>query len=148
MTPLDVISLADAKEFLVVDFDDRDAEITRHIKSAIGFVERYTNHMLYERPKTYTMIGCSLEIYDYPLTVSTVVTRRHVNVLSTTFYAKEGTELAAVVGYASVDTIPSELIDAAKKMILYLFENRDIYTADLPWDLQMLMNPWRRSATI
>lgn len=148
MTPLDIITLAQAKEFLVVDFDDRDAEITRHIKSAIGYIEKYTNHMLYNRSKEYTIEGCSLEIYDYPLTVSTTVKRVHVNVLSTTYYAESGTVLTATVGYASVDDVPPELIEAAYKMITYLFENRDIYTAGLPWDIQMMCNMYRRSATI
>lgn len=148
MTALDIISLEQAKEFLVVDFDDRDAEITRHIKSAIGYVEKYTNYMLYERAITYTIQGCSLEIYDYPLMVSTQVDRVYVNVLSTTYYGKSGTVLTATVGYTNVDLVPEQLIEAAYKILTYLFENKDIYTAGLPWDVQMLLNQYRRSATI
>lgn len=145
---LDIISLQQAKDFLVIDFPDRDAEITRHIKAAIGYIEKYTNHMLYQRPKDYVIDGCSLEIYDYPLEVSTTVDRVHNNVLSKTYYAKSGTVLNATVGYSNPDNIPEELIEAAYKLITYLTENKDIYTAGLPWDVQMLVNKWRRSATI
>lgn len=148
MTQFDIISLEEAKLFLVVDYPDKDEEIKIHIKTAIGVVERYTNHMMWQRAKTYTITGCSLEIYDYPLTVSTTVSRVHKNVLSTTYYNTEGTELSAIVGYASKDAVPSELIDAAKKIITYLFENKDISEANLPWDIQILINSFRRSATI
>lgn len=144
---LDVISLQQAKDFLVIDFPDRDAEITRHIKAAIGYIEKYTNHMLYQRPKEYVIDGCSLEIYDYPLEVSTNVDRVCAHVLSKTYYAKSGTVLNATVGYSNPDNIPEELVEAAYKLITYLTENKDIYSAGLPWDVQMLVNKWRRSAT-
>lgn len=154
-TPLDVITLEQAKEFLVVDFDDRDAEITRHIKSAIGYVETYTNHMLYSRAKVYTILGSSgctsrgsIEIYDYPITVNTPVSMTTHNVLSITLFATANQSINATVGYNSVDDIPGQILEAAYKLITYLFENKDIYSAGLPWDVQMLLNQWRRSATI
>lgn len=148
MDALDIITLEQAKEFLVVDFPDRDAEITRHIKSAISYVEQYTNIMTYSRARNYRLTGCSLEIYDYPITFAdaSLVTRE--NILSVTVHGKSGDVVAATVGYTDITLIPSELTEAAYKIITYLFENRDIYSAQLPWDVQMLINPLRRSATI
>lgn len=152
---LSVISLEQAKEFLVVDFDDRDAEITRHIKSAIGYVETYTNHMLYSRAKVYTILGSSgctsrgsIEIYDYPITVNTTVSMTTHNVLSITLFGTANQAINTTVGYNSVNDIPGQILEAAYKLITYLFENKDIYSAGLPWDVQLLLNQWRRSATI
>lgn len=147
MTALDVITLAQAKEFLVIDFPDRDAEITRHIKSAIGIVERYTNHMMYQRDKTYSMISCSLEIYDYPINLSGISKPVHYNVLSATVRGKEGDSFTVPVGYASGE-VPEQLVDASYKIITYLAENKDVYEANLPADVQCMINQLRRSCTI
>lgn len=145
---LSVITLPQAKEFLVVDFNDRDTEITRHIKSAISYVEKYTNIMLYQRAKSYTMTGCSLEIYDAPITFSNTELKKQQNVLSVTVFGKASDVVAATVGYSSVDDMPPELIEAAYKLLTYLFENKDIYSVGLPIDIQLLLNPLRRSPTI
>lgn len=147
MTELDIISLQSAKDFLVVDYDDRDQEITRHIKAAVAWIERYTKVMLYQRDKTYTLNGCSLEIYDFPLTISGDWKTKG-NVLSTTVYGQAGDSFTASVGYDTADSVPTPLIEAAYKLILYLFENKDVYTAVLPMDVQVLVNQYRRSATI
>lgn len=144
---LDVISLEQAKEFLVVDFPDRDAEITRHIKSAISYIEKYTNVIMYERATEYVMTGCSLEIYDAPISFTTTGLKTHQNVLSVTVAGKVNDVIQANIGFDDVADIPQDLIEAAYKMITYLFENKDIYSAGLPWDIQMLCNKWRRSAT-
>lgn len=147
MGPLDVITLEQAKEFLAVDFPDRDDEITRDIKSAISYVERYTNVMMYERDKSYTMTGCSLEIYDAPIELADPELKTRLNVLSVTVFGKSGDVVDAAVGYSDVADVPDDLVSAAYIMISYLFENKGLYPAELPWDIQMLMNPFRRSAT-
>lgn len=147
MGPLDVISLAQAKDFLVIDYPDRDAEIERHIKSAIAYIEKYTNVMMYNREKSYTMYGCSTEVYDFPITLDDTTIKTHQNVLSLTVYGKSGTAFSANVGYSDVNNIPPDLIEAAYKLIVYLTENKDIYTAGLPMDIQLLINKHRRSAT-
>lgn len=143
---LSVISLEQAKEFLVVDFPDRDAEITRHIKSAIGIVEVYTHHFLYQRSKTYTVSGCGTEIYDYPI-ILPVGTKSTTNVLSVTVFGANNSTIAATIGYATVADIPEQLISAAEKIITYLYENKDVYTSSLPADVQVLINQLRRSPT-
>lgn len=147
MTALDVITLEQAKEFLVIDFPDRDEEITRNIKSAISYIERYTNVMTYEREKSYTLTGCSLEIYDAPISLITTVSIVKHNVLSITVFGKSGDTILATVGHNNVDDIPEDLISAAYILISYLTENKGLYPAELPWDIQILLNQQRRSAT-
>lgn len=144
---LDIISLEQAKEFLVVDFPDRDAEITRHIKSAIGIVEVYTHHFLYQRDKIYTISGCSTEIYDYPISLP-IGTKSQQNVLSVTVFGTNNSNFTATIGYAALTDIPEQLISAAEKIITYLYENKDVYTSSLPADVQVLINQLRRSPTL
>jgi len=147
MTALDIISLQDAKDFLVVDYPDRDVEISRHIKSAIGFIETYTNVIMYERQTVYLMTGNCREIYDSPIKFANPTIKTKQNILSVTVFGKQDDIIDSIIGYDNVEKVPSELIEAAYKMIQYLFENHDIYTAGLPWDIQMMCNPHRRSAT-
>lgn len=149
MDALDVISLADAKEYLRVDYTDQDGVITRNIKSAISLIEQYTDVYLYERERTYALLGCSLEIYDSPLVwtgISPEKTKQQA--MSVIVYGKSGDTFAANIGYSDKADIPQNLLDACYKLITYLFENRDSYSVSLPLDVQMLVNQYRRSATI
>lgn len=150
MSALDVISLADAKAFLVVDFNDRDAEITRHIKSAVSLIEKYTNVYLYQRLKTFTLLGESIEIYDYPIVFIDAEIRKRQMVLSVIVYGKCGDEVETGVGYLLGIAKEEEpiLIEACYKLITYFYENRDAYGASIPTDIQCMINQRRRSATI
>lgn len=61
MGPLDVVSLASAKDWLSLPDGDSniDAHVTRLINTAVGWVENYTCHLLYQRPVVITvMTGC------------------------------------------------------------------------------------------
>jgi len=147
MSEFDVVSLVEAKESLVVDYSDRDVEIQRYIKTAVQLVERTTNHLLYNRSISYTIPGCGyLEIYDYPISIDPEDVTLHQNVLSVTVKGKSDMVVLATAGYQTTD-IPSPLKDACLKIILYLFENKDIYEANLPFDIQLMLNPYKRSAT-
>lgn len=149
MNALDVISLDSAKKDLVVDFSDRDVEITRHIKSAVSIIEQYTDVYLYQREVEYVLQDCSLEIYDSPLEwIGTTPERLKNRAMSVIVYGKKGDSYTANVGYADVEEIPQNLVDACYKIITYLFENKDIYSVSLPLDVQMLVNQWRRSASV
>lgn len=148
MTALDILPLEDVKAFVNVDFDDYNAQLTRHINSAVSFIEKYTNVMLYNRNVTYTLNGCSLEIYDAPFVFIGTEPNHKQNALSVTVYGTSGDVISASIGYNSLAEVPGELVEACYKVVLYLFENRDIYTAGLPWDLQVLISPYVRSATI
>jgi len=148
MDALSVISLADAKEYLVVDFPDKDKEITRHIKSAVAIVEKYTDYRLYQREISYSIGRCGYdEIYDYPILFpSDTITEQRI--LSSIVRGVPGSIVTATVGYSDTTLIPENLIDACYKIITYLFENKDVYEADLPSDVQLLINQFRRNATI
>lgn len=145
MTALDVISLEDAKDALVIDYPDRDKEITRAIKSAISIIEKYTNVFLYERDVEYSILnGCSEEIYDFPIKFNDSSLNKKQNALSVTVFGKEGFGFSGKVGYSDVTDIPQNLIDACYKLITYLTENKDAYNVSMPLDVQLLVNQFRR----
>lgn len=73
MTPLDVLSLADAKSFLKVDFSDDDQLITGLISSAIAVVERKTNYRLYNRQEIDHSDGTyNVDLLQFPLNTVSV----------------------------------------------------------------------------
>lgn len=158
MDALDVISLDDAKAYLVMTgISDRDTEITRLIKTAIALVEKYTDHYLYEREITIDLTCSHTNITKYPFELVSV--KRDTDDLTYNIYQKvlsinlvcydwKDGVITANVGYDDVTDIPQPLVSAAYKIITYLFENKDAYTAELPLDIQMMINQYRRSATI
>lgn len=69
MTPLDVISLAQAKQFLKTDFADDDALITSIIGSAINYTEQLTNYRLYTRTEYAHSDGTyNVDLFQHPIT--------------------------------------------------------------------------------
>lgn len=151
--PLDYVK----DEILSIDFPDKDRDITRCIKSAVSWVEQYTDYALYERDVTINATGCSTNIVTYPIVVTGVVNSSNVpvigyktrnNPLSITLYVPDQSVISATIGYSDVADIPQDLISAAEKLVVYLFENKDAYSSTLPIDVQLLINIWRRSPTI
>jgi hypothetical protein len=159
MTALDVISLTDAKNWLNIDLSDtsQDVHITRLIKTAIAWVEKYTDYALYERDVVIPLLSCNYGIATYPISITGVVNGAvdqeyttqqkslEVKVLCSTW---NGSSVNVTIGYADVTDIPQPLIDGAYKWITYLFQNKDIYEMVLPYDVQVLINQYRRSATL
>lgn len=156
MTALDVISLVQAKEYLVVTFPDHDGIITTAIGTAVSWVETYTGYRLYERTIDKDMIGCRSQLYEYPIEITTVkdplgnvtdfsVCKRTLSIIVDSRY---GSSITAKVGYATVADIPEPLLSACYKLITYLYENRDAYGLTMPVDIQGLINQLRRDATI
>lgn len=151
MAALDVITLQEAKDNLRVDFDDDDAIIVRIIKTSIDWVEKYTCHKLWQRTETITSDGCPFEVYDYPVTVSSVIKdgnpvsyttqKRSLKLIIDT---EKGAVVSLSVGYGDVDSIPYPLLEACFKIITYLYENRDAYGLGIPVDIQGLINQYRR----
>jgi hypothetical protein len=99
----------------------------------------------------------ALSIYLYPFTVvsvqdqgsppSDVLYTTQRNALKTLLYALPNSVITLTTGFAVEDIaqIPPPLIEAAYKWITYLYENRDSYKADLPTDIQILINQYRRA---
>lgn len=156
MTPLNVITLAQAKTYLVMDgINDRDAEITRLIETAISLVEQYTCYRLYEREETFIAVTCHNDLPYYPIAIDSVIKdaieqdyKETQGYLSLNVRCSIQSIITATVGYSDITLIPPSLIQACYKIITYLFENKDAYEATMPYDVQLLLNQWRRSATV
>lgn len=156
MTELDVISIAQAKSWLELDdADDTDlnTEITGLIKAAVAWVEMYTSHRLWERDVVIVNSKCEQSVGWYPITIKTVKNTSNEDVEYKTYVMPTklrircpyNSTITVTVGYASAAEIPGPLIEAAKKIITYLYENRDIYGSQQPTDVQMLINQYRRA---
>lgn len=75
MTPLDIISVADAKAFLRVDFSDDDTLITSLINSAFNMVEQKTNYRFYQRTERQYSDGTyNVDLFQTPMNKVTVAT--------------------------------------------------------------------------
>lgn len=149
MNATDIISVASAKDWLSTD---DETHLPRLIKSAISYVEEYTGYRLYQRTTTIQIPFYGYGIPDYPITIQSVKNSSGqdipytstTGVYNTYVAVPTGSYVYATVGYANTDDIPSELIDAAYKMLTYLYENRDMYELTLPTDVKMLISKLRR----
>lgn len=119
---LDVISLEQAKLYLKIDSlqTETDNEITSMINSSLSFIEKRTGHIL--KTKTKTFYSCALVesviVYEYPIIDAPSGTQiRQLNSIVPTVNGSVSLEL----GYADVDDIPNELIDAALQLLKVWF---------------------------
>lgn len=171
MTPLDVVSLDEAKSFLKVDFDDEDNLITSLIYSAVSLVEQYTQYRLYNRDEIMHSDGTyDVDIMLTPLVsvviknldgVTQTVGIQKVNPVRTTVcfgrwnyhnitisYGAASLPLYNIVcnvGYADTNDIPIPLITAVKEVISEAYENRISGKIELPSNIQMQLNPFVRN---
>lgn len=75
MDPLDVVSLAQAKQFLKVDFADDDVLIESIIYSAVNLVEQKTNYRLYQRAEQEHSDGTyNVSLLQYPINSFNITT--------------------------------------------------------------------------
>lgn len=96
-----------------------------------------------------------LSIYLYPFTVISVTDlfsppadvtyTTQINALKTLLYTAPNSVITLQTGFADVTKIPLPLIEAAYKLLTYLYENRDSYQMAGPTDIQILINQYRRS---
>lgn len=146
---LGVITLEEAKQALVVDFPDQNDYIQHLILTAVDRVERYTSHYLYNRNMEIHTVGQSeTDIAAYPIEVTGIKSGASYTVrrgtLKTYVKTTPYSTIMANVGYSDRNCIPPALIDACYKIITYLYQNRDAYSATLPNDVQLLLNQYRR----
>jgi len=174
MTALDVISLQDAKDFLKVDFDDEDNLITSLISASIALVEQKTQYRLYQREEfEYSDGTYPVQLFQTPLNCVTVVTLSGDAVKYATIrrepvrtvvcfdsyayrgYADEFTTYGASslpiytikcdVGFDDVEKIPFTMIQAAKTILAYMYENRDLAPTSVPSNVMMELMPFNRA---
>jgi len=185
MGPLDVLSLADAKLFLRVDYMDDDDLITGLIIAAVGLVEKETNYRLYQRSETiYTTGKYFYTAFQFPLNGAAVVNQDSSDTntympkfkyeplrtiigwangflywnawyefFTNYYYTIHANEcvtfiLSLDVGYTDTTQIPNDLIVAIKQIISYTYENRDMSKVDMPSNIAMLLQNYKRFATI
>lgn len=117
MEYLDIITLEQAKNHLRIDcdFTEDDEAIERMIKSALEYVETYTNHILRRRDITYYRNECDkrIKVYDHPINEFPDNITMHF-ALRHEFVSKK---ITLDVGYENKQDIPSGLIDSALMII-------------------------------
>ncbi len=96
-----------------------------------------------------------LSIYLYPFTLTSVKDKDGNDVdyttvvqpLKTILYGAPNSLITISAGFASGDTdkIPTIFLDACYKLITDWFENRDNYKAELPGQIQTMLNQYRRA---
>lgn len=167
MDALDIISLDQAKNHLVVLNDNfYDAQIEGIIKTAVAMVEQYTGHYFYTRAKSYPVTSCQTYLTDYPITLTGITDEQGQSVSSFNVGISQGSlstiinywgyydcgfgnpTINAIIGYSQASDIPQPLIGAAYKLITYLFQNKDMYAETIPYDVQLMINQYRRSCSI
>ena len=153
MAYLDVISLADAKNYLRVDDDltDDDVRISSMIKTALHTIEWRTNVLLYSRDKEYLVQDYCVSVYDYPInslvTPTTAVAEEKTLYTNYTVSSSSDTKLTLNVGYDLPADVPSVFIECALEYIKYLYydsENNNGKSNEIPYYIQDMINQQKR----
>ena len=137
MAYTDVVTLAEAKQFLRVDdgFTADDTLITLHINTAGEYVERHTNHMLYVREKTYKFFDMEKRVHDYPINSIVAPLEDEMDVTEFSLYTLYGSseeDLILNVGYDVAD------VPAGLKMEMLEFVNAKYHGNDEPGDFEAI----------
>ena len=146
MSYLDVITLERAKNYLRIDLDntDDDNEIESMIKGALRFIEKRTNHIMFEQDKTYKGV-CQVKVYDFP--INSIVTDPAPFNLDYSLFKifPNDKEVILNVGYA-VDTVPDDLIQAALQMIqiFYYQSEKQVNTTLIPMSVHEVLDIYKR----
>jgi hypothetical protein len=147
MSYLSVILLSQAKNHLRIDEDfiSDDNSIERMIASALELIEKNTNHLVYQREKTYyrSVDSARISVFDYPINnYDTEVTALHYSLK----HEFNTDKITLDVGYINPYDVPSPLIDAALMMIenwYYGAENQG-NKADIPERANSIMFTYKR----
>jgi hypothetical protein len=136
MSYTSVITLDRAKTYLRIDDtqNETDQEIVSMIESALSYIERKTNVIMYDRNKEYILENGFVKVYDFPIdiVVSPLVFEREKKALHSNFTCEEDT-LVLNIGYDDPANVPSELISAALQMIKVWY-----YEAEKQVDMQLI----------
>ena len=166
MAYIDVITLAEAKNYLRIDdtLSDDDAQITSLISAALGFVEQETNIFVYQRSaKEYVITDRCVRVYDYPinsvikgiddddadvtLTYKTNYNKEKKH-LYTNFYNIDSDAVTLVldVGHVLPSSVPAELKEVAFEIIdlLYYEHETGKTIKDLSTLSKMVLNNHKR----
>ena len=111
MAFIDVVTLTEAKSYLRVDdgFTADDSLITLLIDAAGDKIEKYTNHLLYSREKTYLFYDGCVRVYDYPINSQVSTDEVESEVLSLYTLYQGDDEITLNVGYGLPSSVPAML---------------------------------------
>jgi hypothetical protein len=127
MAFIDVVTLAEAKQYLRVDdsFTADDSLITLLINVSGDYIEKYTNHLLYARAKTYQFYDSEVRVYDYPINSLTSPTDVESEVFSLySLYGYSSGDLVLNVGYDVAD-VPAMLKAKMLEVIDAMYNGND-----------------------
>lgn len=142
MSYLNVVSLSTAKEYLGVDDNSRDAEISRIVAAAFQYLERVTNIHVVPKDRTYPIVNGCARVYDYPLNTSEFPNSSTLTVKNT-FSLIEDNELSLItlnVGYDG--NVPEEVVEVGLNIIETLFEGQSL--KDLPAFVSEMLHDLKR----
>lgn len=133
MAYIDVISLAEAKNYLRIDDigTEDDAAITRMINSSLRYVETYTNVLVYARDVDVFVLNGLKRLYDYPINtdLSTLTDYDihkkglYINICDS---SGKDSNVTINMGYINPVDVPQELLEVAYEMIdLYYYGEKD-----------------------
>lgn len=148
MAYTDVISLVEAKSYLGVDDTSRDTEITRMIGSALSYLEKRTNIIMYARDKVYTLRNGCVRVYDYPINtldenLASTVTKTVGQMYDT--YSDSNTENKTItLNVGSSGNIPPDLIEAGYMLIEYYFNMKEVDMTRIPVGVELAIGANRR----
>lgn len=150
MSYLNIISLEEAKEYLGVNDDAQDRQITRMIRSSLMYVEQHSNHIFYTRDKEYNLRDSCARVHDYPINAvvapdpdTTVATQRALY----TDYRDGNTANDTItlnVGYQYKDDIPEVLVEAAYMILEHYYNEKEDKVSKMPHEALELIGTFKR----
>ena len=167
----DIISLADMKEFLRVDYTDEDATITALIDSAVQYVQNYTG--LHFKLTTFSMNLDWFHYVDIPSQIISVTSVQYYDISNdiqtldvSKYYADASHEPARVAfltppstfddrfnsviinGTLGISPPAPPLVHAMKMLCAHYYENRravvvGAMSSKIPLGIENILNPYR-----
>ena len=148
MSYSNVLPLSEVKNYLRIDedFTDDDASIARMTKAALQFIEQRTNHLFFQREKTYLRGEKYINIFDYPVSYTGDLTR--LDYAGKTVFDADA--VTVQVGYETVEDIPASLLESALQMVkvFYYESEKQVNTTLIPESVHQILNAYRRFTVI
>ena len=132
MAYTDIISVADAKNYLRIDdtLSNDDQLIAVIIDTAFQYIEKYTNVICVARDKTYTYEDNHMvRVYDAPINTETLPdhTEEYFYELYSIFEVSNSDikDITLNVGYELATDVPSDIIMVAYELIDILYYGKE-----------------------
>lgn len=154
--PLDVVSVAQVKTELVIDFADDDTLISDKIKAAISLIEAETQWRFYPRTETVNVQRQTIDLFQWPINTINAVNQDSEAVTFTekkwplrleinfNYCNARYKVLTLTTGCTELNQIPDILLEAIKRQVVFLYENRNNNKAIIPDDVDDMISDFRR----